>query len=84
MQGLAEWRPQRCPARLAVPLRRRPGRETLHLARVESIDGERVAHPVASTGSGDVLSIARANGFVITPPDAGDQPAGTLLASLAF
>ena len=42
------------------------------------------AEPVDSTGSGDVLSMARANGFLITPDDGGDYAAGDELPALRW
>ena len=84
MMGRRRWANVRLSAELAQPLRRKPGRETLHLARFEFHEGKLVGHSVRSTGSGDVLSMVRANGFLITPADAGEQPAGTILPALLW
>jgi len=70
--------------RLDEPIRGRPGRRTYHLARVEDRGEGWVAVPVRSTGSGDVLSLSRANALVITPSDAGDVAAGRTLRALLF
>jgi molybdopterin molybdotransferase len=51
---------------LAATLRRKPGRTTYHLAHVAPVDGELRVHPVKSMSSGDVLSLVRANAFVVT------------------
>ncbi len=48
-------------------LKRRPGRTTFHLARLEARDGTLVADPVRTMGSGDVVSLSRANAFIVTP-----------------
>ena len=37
------------------------------------------ARPVPSSGSGDVLAIPRANGFLITDETTGEKPEGTEL-----
>jgi molybdopterin molybdotransferase len=53
-------------------LKRRPGRTTYHLARLEGRDGTLVARPVPTMGSGDVVSLVRSNAFIVTEgaPDA--------------
>ena len=71
-------------AELAGPLRNKPGRRTFHLARLEFRGARFVAIPVATTGSGDLLSMVRANAFLITDADQGDCPAGTLLDALPW
>ncbi len=62
-------------ATLTARLKRRPGRTTYHLARLEANHGSFVAYPVKTMGSGDVVSLVRANAFVVTEgaPDALEQ-----------
>ena len=61
---------------LAEPLRARPGRETYHLARLEASGGELTARRIRSAGSGDVLSLARANGFILSPVEGASLATG--------
>jgi len=63
-------------ASLLVPLNRRPGRPTYHLADLRSRDGRPVVAPVRSSSSGDVLSLVAANAFIIAPGDSRAIPAG--------
>ena len=48
-------------------LRRRPGRLTYALARLVFEGGRAYADPVKSMSSGDVVSLSRANAFLIVP-----------------
>lgn len=84
LMGFRRWANLEVRATLAAPLRSRPGRTTYHLARIAFEDGAYRASPVRTTGSGDVLSMVRANGFVVTGPEAGDREAGTELPSLLW
>ncbi len=84
MMGLCRWRNSTVPARLAGPLRNRPGRRTFHLARIEPSAHGVSARPVRSAGSGDVLSMARANGFVVTEADRGSVEEGAELPALLW
>ena len=77
MMGRRDYRPRRIPARLARDLKRRPGRTTYHLASISVGAGGWVADPVRTMGSGDVLSMARANAFVVTPGAPHKLPAGS-------
>jgi len=63
-------------ATLLNSLRRRPGRLTYHLAHVRWQDGRPFVTPVASASSGDVLSLVRANAFIIAAGDSQPLPAG--------
>jgi molybdopterin molybdotransferase len=63
-------------ATLLEPLRRRPGRLTYHLARLSWREGKAFVAPVPSASSGDVLSLVRANAFIVAPGDAQPIPAG--------
>jgi molybdopterin molybdotransferase len=63
-------------ATLLAPLRRRPGRLTYHLAALSWRDGEPFVASVASASSGDVLSLVRANAFIVAPGDPDAIPTG--------
>jgi molybdopterin molybdotransferase len=63
-------------ATLVDPLRVRPGRASYSLARLAWRDGRALATPVRSASSGDVLSLSRANAFVVVPADAAPFQAG--------
>lgn len=71
-------------ARLASAVRRKPGRTTYALARIAVDDGVLVAHPTRSQGSGDVLSLVRANAFVVVPGGAHAVEAGSTVPALLF
>lgn len=76
--------PVEFPAVLTGSLRTRPGRRTYHLAHIEfSAAGPR-ATPVKSTGSGDVLALSRANGFVITEKEQGGADAGASVPAMLW
>lgn len=76
MMGYARWDNLEITAVLAERLKRRPGRTTYHLARVSVEDDRVTALPVRSSGSGDVLSLSRANAFIVTPAEAGPMRPG--------
>jgi molybdopterin molybdotransferase len=63
-------------ATLLTPLRRKPGRLTYHLAQLSWRDGEPFVAPIVSASSGDVLSLVRANAFIVAPGDPHAIPAG--------
>jgi len=62
----------------------RPGRMTYHLARINWNDGRYEGHRVNTTGSGDVLSMARANGFLVSPEQGGEFAPGDALPALLW
>jgi len=76
--------PRHVTVRLDAPIRCKPGRRTYHLARVEDLGAGWVATPARSTGSGDVLSLARANAFVVTAQDSSGAASGETLDALLF
>jgi molybdopterin molybdotransferase len=82
--GLARWENATIPASLEAPLEGKPGRESWHLAHLEWRGGRVVARVVPSRGSGDVLSMARANGWVVTPREGGRFPAGAEITALPW
>jgi molybdopterin molybdotransferase len=71
-------------AQLLEPLRRRPGRLTYHLACLRWLDGRPFVAPVASASSGDVLSLVRANAFIVAPGGTEAIPAGDTVDVLAW
>jgi len=71
-------------ATLLAPLRRRPGRLTYHLARLRWLEGKPFVAPVASASSGDVLSLVRANAFIVAPGDTHAIPAGAEVDVVAW
>jgi molybdopterin molybdotransferase len=71
-------------ATLLTPLRRKPGRLTYHLAHLRWHEGKPLVAPVASASSGDVLSLVRANAFIVAPGDAQAIPAGAEVDVLAW
>jgi molybdopterin molybdotransferase len=84
MMGYRDRDHEETEALLEEPILARSRRETYHLARL-STDGETTtARPVRSTGSGDVLALCRANGFVVTPAGATETPAGTRLRAIPW
>jgi molybdopterin molybdotransferase len=70
-------------ARLTESVRQKPGRAWYRLARIELREGAFEATPVRSSGSGDMISAARANGFIVVPADStGIEAGGTARALL--
>ncbi len=71
-------------AELAEPLFAKPGRTTYHLGRVAWSGDRWRARPVPNVSSGDVLSLARANAFLITPADGGPLGSGEAVAAILW
>ncbi len=84
MQGYRRWKNRALPAVLAEPLRARPGRETYHLARLTLGCEGLTASRVAQRGSGDVLSLARGNGFLVTPESGASLAAGSTVPAFLW
>jgi molybdopterin molybdotransferase len=82
MLGYASWRSPRLHATLREALPAAPGRETYHLACIEVGRDGLAARRVACAGSGDVLALARANGFIVTPPEGASYAAGAVVSVL--
>jgi molybdopterin molybdotransferase len=82
--GYRRWENRRRLAVLAEPLRERGERETYHLARLEWGPDGLTARSVSSPGSGDVLALARANGFIVTPLGGASHAAGSTVAALSW
>jgi len=84
LMGWRRWANQQVQATLERPLSQAPGRTTYHLARIGLERDRLVAHTVGSRGSGDLISMTRANGFVIAPANARAIEAGTELPALLW
>jgi len=82
--GLSRWDNAVVTAMLDEPLDVKPGRATYHLARLDPSHGRFRARTARSRGSGDVLSMARANAWLITPAEGGKFPAGAELPALPW
>ena len=82
--GYKRWESSTITARLEEPLQSKQNRINYRLARlVPSADGFK-ARPVDSAGSGDVLSLTRANGFIITPAGEHDFDSGAELPAMLW
>jgi molybdopterin molybdotransferase len=84
MMGARRWMNQEITARLEHRVSCRQQRTTYRLARLEPDHNGFTARIIRSSGSGDVLSMTRANGFVITPAGVGDLEPGTELQALLW
>ncbi len=76
MSGLERADNLTLSATLDEPLKSKAGRATFHLCQVRWVDGRPRVNPVRNSGSGDVLALARANGFVVIGSEGGDYPRG--------
>ena len=76
LAGRSIWRPQEVQATLDEELRCRAGRRTYHLALLQASEGGWRGRRLSTSGSGDVLALHRANGYVITDPEVGYIPSG--------
>jgi molybdopterin molybdotransferase len=72
MQGERTRTPRPRRARLAAPLRQRPGRKGYYAA---TLDGDSVS-PLTSQSSGSTVSLAHANALAILPADSEGYEAG--------
>jgi molybdopterin molybdotransferase len=84
MMGYRKWQNSEVQVTLDGPMSCRPGRITYHLARIAWNRGRYEGHCVSTTGSGDVLSMARANGFLVSPEQGGDFVPGDELPALLW
>jgi len=69
---------------LVEPLIRRPGRLTYHLARLSRHDGALAVTPAPGRSSGDVVSLARADAFIVAAGDTTPLPAGSTVDVLPW
>lgn len=67
-------------ARLAAPIRKRPGRAEFVRVRLSVEDGAWVARDTGPQGSGVLSSMTRANGYAILAAEAGDMETGAEVA----
>jgi molybdenum cofactor synthesis domain-containing protein len=79
MARLPAWRPHIQPARLAGDVRNASGRHTFFTVRL--VNGQAVA---AFKGSGDITSLALADGFIEIPADVTLLRAGALVSVTMF
>jgi len=84
MMGLRDWQHPALRATVEAPFKVRPGRPTYHLARITGSASGLSGRRIASSGSGDTLSISRANGFMLTPAEGGSFLAGSELAVMLW
>jgi molybdopterin molybdotransferase len=84
MSGLRDWKPSTFEVRLSAAYGTRPGREVYGLGRLHRTHRGLEVEPVASTGSGDVLSMAQANAFIVTPAEGASYAAGARVQVLAW
>ena len=84
MLGYRRWENRPALATLAAPLRAPGKRESYHLAYLEWGGEGLTARPVSNTGSGDVLALARANGFIVTPVGGASHAPGATLPVLLW
>jgi molybdopterin molybdotransferase len=84
LMGYRRWENVTFTASLAEPLRCGQDRVTYRLARLEPGATGFVARVVRSAGSGDVLSMARANGFLVTPAGEHEFEPGAELPAMLW
>jgi len=84
MMGLRHFGNVEQAAILDAPLDAAAGRKTYHLARLAAAPDGLRARPIAAAGSGDVLALARANGFVITAAAGARLMAGDAVPALVW
>ncbi|HET7436488.1 MAG TPA: gephyrin-like molybdotransferase Glp [Thermoanaerobaculia bacterium] len=68
--------------RITAPLKSAPDRRVYYRARVIAEDGQLVAHPMPSQGSGVSTSMLEANALVVVDPDSKAQSGATVRALL--
>jgi molybdopterin molybdotransferase len=84
LMGVGRWENRVIPAELETPIRGRKGRRTYHLATLRPGPRGLCAREVTSAGSGDVLSLARANGCIERPADRAELEAGSTARTLLW
>lgn len=77
MAGRRDLYPEAFTARLAEPVRRRPGRVEFLRVRLRVEDGEWVASRTGAQGSGVLASMVHADGYAILSGEAASLDAGT-------
>lgn len=85
MMGVAQPGNPTTRARLATPVRKRPGRtEVLRVSLSRSPQGDVLAEPLARQGSGVLSSMAAADGLALLPHSQGNAAAGDWVDVLPF
>jgi molybdopterin molybdotransferase len=84
MLGNRRWKNRTTLATLTRPLRARGGRTTYHLARIDTGPSGLSAHRLDYSGSGDVLALVRANGFIVTAVEGAALAAGATVPVLLW
>jgi molybdopterin molybdotransferase len=84
LMGFAPCAPPRVQVTLTAAVSRKPDRTTFHLGRVWPEGRGLAAEPLPSTGSGDVLSLPRANAFLVTEPGSGAVAAGSAIPAVLW
>ena len=84
MLGYRCWRNRTTLATLTLPLNARGGRESYHLARIDTGPSGLSAERLDYSGSGDVLALVRANGFIVTPVEETALAAGASVPVLLW
>ena len=84
MMGATRPENPEVPVVLGERLRRKPGRTTYHLGRVEVEMGTLVGRPIRTASSGDVVSMARSNAFLVTPAGAHAVEAGAEVSAILW
>jgi molybdopterin molybdotransferase len=82
MLGYRRFATPEVDAVLAAPVAQRPGRETFHLAQFAWRGGRFDAAPIRTTGSGDVLALARSGGLLRVPATVSRLDAGHTVRAL--
>jgi molybdenum cofactor synthesis domain-containing protein len=83
MAGLPPWEPQTATVPLARPIRSASDRHQFYTVRLVTLDGQVMAEP-AFKGSGDITSMANADGYVEIPASTVSIEAGTMVQVTLF
>jgi molybdopterin molybdotransferase len=84
MMGYRAWADVELRATLEEPLEALPGRKTYHLARLAAGPAGLTARRIRAAGSGDVLALARANGFIVTAAEGARLARGATVGVQAW
>lgn len=83
MAGLPPWEPRTVEVPLARAIRSASDRHQFYTVRLATIDGQVMAEP-AFKGSGDITSMADADGYVEIPASTASIEAGTRISVTLF
>ncbi len=84
LSGAASWLDATLPAQLESPLRRRAGRRAYLPAVLGRGEAALTVRLLPSTGSADLVTLARADALAIVAESEGDLPAGVTLQVLGL